>query len=268
MNNTVSMKMFKKIGKVCFHLMKRDKRPFTSAIVLAAGRGERMKSDGVSKQLMEIEGKPVVVHTLLAFQKCRHVDEIIVVGAESELALYKELKRTYKINKLKMAVGGGACRASSAQHGFLSVSKECGFVVIHDAARCLITTEDIDRVIKETYRTGAVIAAKKATDTIKKTDSRGFITETVDRTSLWLAQTPQAFKKSVYEVALAKAGTLDATITDDAMLVSNAGFHVKVVECHHENIKITTPEDLPVASLILEKRRKLAEEKKQKGNEK
>ncbi len=252
----MSTKIIRKIGKVCFHLLKKDKRPFTSAIVLAAGKGERMKSNGVSKQLMEIEGKPVVVHTLLAFQKSRHIDEIIVVGAESELELYKEFKRNYKISKIKMAVGGGSCRAISAQHGFISVSKDCGAIVIHDAARCLITTEDIDRVIKETYRTGAVIAAKKATDTIKKTDSRGFITETVDRSSLWLAQTPQAFKKSVYEVALAKATDLDSSVTDDAMLVSNAGFRVKVVECHDENIKITTPEDLPIATMILQERKR------------
>lgn len=261
----MSMNVIKKIGKACFHLMKKDKRPFTSAIILAAGKGERMKSEGVSKQLMEIEGKPVVVHTLLAFQKSRHVDEIIVVGAESELELYKEFKKTYKIGKLKMAVGGGSCRAVSAQHGFISVSDECGNIVIHDAARCLITTEDIDRVIKEVYRTGAAIVAKKATDTIKKTDSHGFITETVDRSSLWLAQTPQAFKKSVYEVSLAKANILDASVTDDAMLVSNAGFRVKIVECHHENIKITTPEDLPIATMILEKRRQIKENKK--GNE-
>ena len=258
----MSTKIIKKFGKVCFHLLKKDKRPFTSAIVLAAGKGERMKSEGLSKQLMEIEGKPVVVHTLLAFQKSRHVDEIIVVGAENELELYKEFKRIYKISKLKMAVGGGSCRAISAQHGFLSVAKECGTILIHDAARCLIMTEDIDRIIKETYRTGAAIAAKKATDTIKKTDSHGFITETVDRSSLWLAQTPQAFKKSVYEVALAKAPALDANVTDDAMLVSNAGFRVKVVECRNENIKITTPEDIPIATMILEKRRQQKENKK------
>ena len=262
----MSTKIIRKIGSVCFHLLRKDKRPFTSAIILAAGKGERMKSEGVSKQLMEIEGKPVVVHTLLAFQKSRHVDEIIVVGAESELELYKEFKRTYKISKLKMAVGGGSCRAISAQHGFVSVSKECGTIIIHDAARCLIMTEDIDRVIKETYRTGAAIAAKKATDTIKKADSHGFITETVDRSSLWLAQTPQAFKKSVYEVALAKAASpLDASITDDAMLVSDAGFRVKVVECRNENIKITTPEDIPIATMILEKRRQKKEN--QKGTE-
>ena len=252
----MSTKTIKKIGKVCFHLLKKDKRPFTSAIILAAGKGERMKSEGISKQLMELDGKPVVVHTLLAFQNSRYIDEIIVVGAESELELYKEFKKTYQISKLKMAVGGGSCRAISAQHGFVSVSKECRSIVIHDAARCLIMTEDIDRVVKETYRAGAVIAAKKATDTIKKTNDHGFITETIDRSNLWLAQTPQAFKKSVYEVALAKANhPLDASITDDAMLVSNAGFRVKVVECLNENIKITTQDDLPIATMILEKRK-------------
>ena len=243
-------------------MLKKDKKPYTTAIILAAGKGERMKSDGVSKQFMELEGKPIVVHTLLAFQRSRLVDEIVVVGAEHELENYKELKKTYRLPKLRLAVGGGDCRAVSAKHGFVSVSKGTDFVLIHDAARCLITTEDINRTIKEAYRYGAVIAAKKATDTIKKTDNHGFITETVDRSALWLAQTPQAFKKSVYEVALAKTPKLDASITDDSMLVSHAGFRVKVVECLHENIKITTPEDLPLARMILEKRRAQAAEKK------
>ena len=258
-------KLFKSIGNACFHMLKKDKRPFTSAIILAAGKGERMKSEGVSKQMMDLEGKPVVVHTLLAFQRSRLVDEIIVVGAEHELEIYKELKRTYRLPKLKLAVGGGDCRAVSAQHGFLSVSKESKFVLIHDAARCLIATEDINRTIKEAYRFGASIAAKKATDTVKKVDSHGFITETVDRSSLWLAQTPQVFKRSIYEVALAKTATLDASVTDDAMLVSAAGFRVKVVECRHENIKITTQDDLPIARMILDKRREAEAAKKAGG---
>ncbi len=255
----MSIKLIQKIGKTGFRLLKKGKRPFTSAIILAAGKGTRMKSEGITKQLMEINDMPIVVHTLLAFQKSRYIDEIVIVGAENELMIYKEFKRTYKISKLKMAVGGGSCRAVSAKHGFLSISKEAKFIAVHDAARCLITTEDIDRVIKEAYRTGAVIAAKKVVDTVKKIDKHGFITETIDRDSLWRAQTPQAFKRSVYEVALAKAGDLDATITDDAMLVSNAGFRIKVVECMNENDKVTTPEDLPIAQMILEKRRKQQE---------
>ncbi len=259
-------KLIKNIGNACFHLLKKDKRPFTSAIILAAGKGERMKYDGISKQMMDLEGKPVVIHTLLAFQRSRLVDEIIVVGAEAELETYKELKRTYRLPKLKLAVGGGTCRALSAKHGYLSISKESQFVLIHDAARCLIATEDINRVIKEAYRYGAAIAAKKATDTIKKVDSHNFITETVDRSAMWLAQTPQAFKRSVYEVALAKAPTLDASVTDDSMLVSAAGFRVRVVECRHENIKITTPDDIPVAQMILDKRRAAEEAKKAGGN--
>ncbi len=256
----MSMKLIKTIGKFSVSIFKKNERPFTSAIVLAAGKGTRMKTEGMTKQLMEIEGKPVIVHTLLAFEKSSCIDEIIVVGAEDELTKYREFKRMYKLSKLKLAVGGGSSRAISAKHGFLSVSKDAKFIAIHDGARCLITPEDIDRVMKETYRHGAVIAAKKATDTVKKIDSHGFITETIDRASLMLAQTPQAFKKSVYEIALAKAGTLDAAITDDAMLVSNAGFHVKTAECLDENIKITTPEDLPVAERILEKRRNINHE--------
>ncbi len=250
----MSIKLIRKIGKLCLHITNRDKRPFTAAIILAAGKGERMQTAGITKQLLTLDGKPLVVHTLIAFEKSHCIDEIIVVGAEHELSLYKEFKRTYGISKLKFAVGGGSSRAVSAKHGFVSVSTEAKYVAIHDGARCLITPEDIDRVMREAYRHGAVIAAKKATDTVKRVDSRGFIEETLDRSVLMLAQTPQAFKKSVYEVALARAGSLDATITDDAMLVAAAGFTVKTIECLHENIKVTTPLDLPIAEKILSDR--------------
>ncbi len=253
-------KLLDKLGALGLSVAKVKKRPFTSAVILAAGKGERMKTDGITKQRMELFGMPVVVHTLLAFEKSAYIDEIIVVGAENELELYKEWKRIYKISKLKYAVGGGASRAVSAKHGFLSISKDAKFIAIHDGARCLITPQDVDRIVSEAYHTGAAIAAKKATDTVKKIDNHGFIVETIDRNALMLAQTPQVFKRSVYEVALAKATALDATVTDDAMLVSYAGFHVKTVECHDENIKITTPDDLFVAEQILDKRANKAKE--------
>ena len=127
--------------------------------------------------------------------------------------------------------------------------------MIHDAARCLITTEDIDLVITEAYRSGAAIAAKKTTDTLKKADDNGFITETVDRAMMWQAQTPQVFKKNMYEVALALAKSTDISITDDAMLVEQAGFQVKLVACKDENMKITTKQDLEIARLLMERKK-------------
>ena len=117
-----------------------------------------------------------------------------------------------------------------------------------------ITTEDIDRTVKEAQLYGAAIAAKKTTDTVKVADKFGFIKETPARDSVWLAQTPQVFKKSLYEVSIIKAEKLDEKVTDDAMLVESAGFHIKLVACKNDNIKITTPDDLFTAAHILEKR--------------
>ena len=145
-------------------------------------------------------------------------------------------------------------RAESASHGFQKISNKAEFVLIHDAARCLISTEDIDRIVKEAYRTGAAIAAKKTTDTLKRADENGYIAETVDRALMWQAQTPQVFKKSIYEVALAMEKSNDVGITDDAMLVEKAGFRVKLVACESENMKITTKQDLAIAKILIEKK--------------
>ncbi|MBS6447218.1 MAG: 2-C-methyl-D-erythritol 4-phosphate cytidylyltransferase [Clostridiales bacterium] len=247
--------IIKKIEKICNLISHRDRNRYTSAIILAAGKSERMNDKSLSKQLIEIDGIPVVIHSVLAFQKSEKINEIIVVAAENEIPLYQNFRKKYSLSKLKFVVSGGASRAESALRGFRKVSKECGFIAIHDAARCLITAEDIDRIVLEAYRTGAAIAAKRATDTVKKADENGFVTETIDRSLLWLAQTPQVFKKSVYEVSVSSAEKIDEKITDDAMLAELAGFHVKLVECMNENIKITNTSDLAIARDILMKRK-------------
>ena len=246
--------MLKKIGKLCFQIASKKTKFFTSAIILAAGKSERMKEIGVPKQMIELNGIPVVVHSLLAFEKSENIHEILVVAGAAELPLYREFKKKYNITKLSLAVEGGSTRAESASHGFQKISNKAEFVLIHDAARCLISTEDIDRIVKEAYRTGAAIAAKKTTDTLKRADENGYIAETVDRALMWQAQTPQVFKKSIYEVALAMEKSKDAGITDDAMLVEQAGFRVKLVACESENMKITTKQDLAIAKILIEKK--------------
>ena len=246
--------MLKKIGKFCFQLANKKTKFFTSAIILAAGKSERMKEVGIPKQMIELNGIPVVVHSLLAFEKSENIHEILVVGGAAELPLYREFKKKYNITKLSLAVEGGMTRAESASHGFQKISNKAEFVLIHDAARCLISTEDIDRIVKEAYRTGAAIAAKKTTDTLKRADENGYIAETVDRALMWQAQTPQVFKKSIYEVALAMEKSNDVGITDDAMLVEKAGFRVKLVACESENMKITTKQDLAIAKILIEKK--------------
>lgn len=250
----MAIQVIQKIAKICDSITKKEKRPYTVAMILAAGKSTRMQNDEISKQMMMLDGVPVIVRTMLAFEGSDYIDEILVVATKEELFEYKTLKKAYNITKLKTAVEGGDCRAQSAAHGFARLPKQCKFVAIHDGARCLITPEDIERAVKEAHRYGAAIAAKKATDTVKIADKFGFVKETPERSSVWLAQTPQVFKKSLYEVSLSKAEKLDEKITDDAMLAANAGFHIKLVECKNENIKITTPDDLLIASRILEQR--------------
>lgn len=249
--------VIQKIAKICNQITKKDEkpqRPYTVGIILAAGKGERMQNPEKTKQMMEIDGIPIVVRSLLAFEACPCIDEIMVVGVKEELPLYREFKKIYGITKLKKAIQGCDCRAQSAERGFLSLPEQCEYLAFHDAARCLITPKDIEKVIRAGYRYGAAIAAKKATDTIKIANKDKFIESTPDRAMVWLAQTPQAFKKSLYEVALAKAEKLDEKVTDDAMLAENAGFHVRLVKCDSENFKITTPDDIAMAENTLRKR--------------
>lgn len=247
--------IIKKIESLCNALSAYNKKRYTSAVILAAGKSERM-DNSISKQMLEIEGIPVVVRAALAFEKCERINEIIIVAARHEIVRYKELKQKYTLTKLKYVTVGGTSRAESAYRGFQKVSKDCSFVAFHDAARCLIMPEDIDKTVREAYQTGAAVAAKRMTDTVKQADPNGWIERTIDRSTLWLAQTPQVFKKSVYEASLASVGRFDETITDDSMLAELSGFRVKLVECHHENIKITTKQDLMLAEEIICRRKR------------
>lgn len=251
----MNLRRIKKIENLCSIISGSGKR-FTSAILLAAGRSERMGDRSISKQLIEIDGIPVVARSALAFEKSRHIDEIIIVAARQEIGYYQGFKKKYALSKLKVVTVGGSSRAESALRGFQKISKNCSFVAFHDAARCLITTEDIDKTVLEAYRTGAAIAAKRMTDTVKKADGEGWIEQTIDRSSLWLAQTPQVFKKSVYEVSAAYADKSDVPFTDDAMLAELAGFRVKLVECEYENLKITTKRDLYLAQATIQRRKR------------
>lgn len=235
--------IFKKIITAVNVLTHKNERPFTSAIILAAGMSSRMS--GVSKQMLELGGKSVIAHTLCAFQACTLIDEIIVVTNEAELPYYNEnFKTKHGLSKLASVVIGGNTRALSAENGFSAVSKHADFVAIHDGARCLITPEKIASVIKTAFEKGAAIAATKATDTLKKVDDDGKIMGTLDRSKIWQAQTPQVFKKSIYFVSLKNCKSKGALITDDAMIVEHSGFNVYCVETGSDNIKITTPSDI------------------------
>ena len=226
------------------------KKHFTSAVIAAAGSGTRMGGEK-TKQLTELCGVPVIVRTLMAFERCPEIDEIIVAARSDETALYAEFREKYHISKLKEVVAGGETRQESVLKGFERISDKSEFVAIHDGARCLVTPEIISSVAKEAFNWGAATAASRVCDTVKRADFKGFVSETVDRSTLWLAGTPQIFKTELYRAAAYVAKEEGFAATDDNMLAEHIGYPVRLVDCGSDNIKITTPADLAVAEVIL-----------------
>ena len=243
----------KEIASLIRTLSRTANKPhFTSAIIAAAGSGTRMNCEsGKTKQLLTLCGLPIIVRTLKAFEESEKINEIIVVAREDELSVYTEYKEKYKLTKISAVISGGETRQESVLRGFEAISDKSEFVAIHDGARCLITPDKIDSVLAETYRTGAATAATRATDTVKRANSKNYITETLERSELWLAQTPQCFKTELYRAAAYIAKEENFTATDDNALAEHIGYDVKLVDCGSENIKITTPCDLAIAEVIL-----------------
>lgn len=224
----------------------------TSAIVLAGGSGNRMMSDK-TKQFMDLFGMTVLERTVLAFERSALTDEIIVVVKEDEKELAESLLMSDKYSKpLKICVGG-ECRAISAKNGFSSVEPNADFVAIHDAARCLVTPEMIDKVVEKAHKSGAATAVCGVSDTVKIVGDDGKITSTVPRSTVYRAQTPQVFSKGLYAEALLNCRDF-SSVTDDNMLVENIDADIYAVDLGETNIKITTPDDLELAKNILIKR--------------
>ena len=229
----------------------KDPSPRTAAIIVAAGSSTRMGTK-VSKQFLELDGIPVLAHTLRAFQASRYIDEIVVVAREEDMKAVQCLAVTHGITKFSRVVRGGDTRAASVRRGFRKIHPKTRFVAIHDGARCLITPQQIAKVCRAAYRHHAASAACTVSDTVKTANQRGFIAATVDRDKVFLAQTPQVFHADLYRAALAHV--TDDRITDDNQLMERIKHPVKLVDCGKENIKITTPDDIELAEFILSKR--------------
>lgn len=225
-----------------------------TAIVLAAGKGSRMNSD-IPKQYLTLLGKPVLFYSLQAFEHS-NVDEIILVtGSGEQEYCKKEIVEKYHIKKVVNIIEGGAERYHSVHYGLLAV-KEAGYVLIHDGARPLISTEIINQAILRVKETGACVVGMPVKDTIQLVDENGEICSTPDRCRTWIAQTPQCFE---YKLALSSYNKAitggDIAITDDAMVVQRYGnARVVMLQGGYENIKVTTPEDIAVAECFLELR--------------
>lgn len=225
----------------------------TAALILAAGNSTRMGKVG-SKQFLPLNGIPVLARTMLAYEKCPLILEIIVAGRKSELKQIIALANQYKITKLIKVVEGGSDRAESARRALNEISKDIRFIAVADGARCLTTPTEIARVCLCAYQNKAASAACRVTDTVKRTGTLGNVLETVDRENLWTVQTPQVFHVALYAAATVRAKADEFHPTDDNAIIEHYGYGVRLIECSRENIKITTPEDLRLAKAILDLR--------------
>ena len=230
------------------------KYPKTAAVILAAGSGKRMGIDK-TKQKLEICGKSVLKRCLEAFDNSDVISEIVVVCKEDEVDFAKT--ESIEISKNVSVVLGGNCRAQSAAFGFGAVDIDTEFVMIHDAARCLITNKEITDVAKAGYKFGAATASKDVTDTVKRCSEDGKILETLPRNLLKFVQTPQIFSSKIYKAALQATEVLDETITDDNMLAERINVEIHCVKTFSTNIKITTLEDVFLAEYIIKQREEL-----------
>lgn len=230
----------------------------TTAIVLSAGRGTRMNSD-VAKQYLPLKGRPVLFYCMDVFQKS-FIDEIVLVCAKEDIEYCRrEIVEKYNFTKVTNIVEGGKERYNSVYNGLCGASQS-DYVFIHDGARPFVDEAMLCRVYDEVQKHKACIVAVPVKDTIKVSDDNGFVGDTPKRSSLFQVQTPQVFSfdliRNAYkevldnEIEMRKRGI---SITDDAMIVEAVSdTKVKIVEGSYKNIKITTPEDMIVASSFIE----------------
>jgi 2-C-methyl-D-erythritol 4-phosphate cytidylyltransferase len=222
---------------------------FISCIIVAAGSGRRLGAR-IPKAFVKINGKPMLEYSLEAYQNCKHINEIILV--KTPAYQFNGLKYFDRFSKLAAIVSGGKERLDSVRAGLNSVSPQADMVMIHDAARPLIKPEQITSIIAAAKKHGAAILASPVTDTIKSAD-KGWIKVTIDRSSLWKAQTPQGFRKDILERSHFNQRV--RSVTDDSQLVEMIKGNIFIVPGDDSNIKITTPIDLEIASCLLKKKK-------------
>lgn len=206
--------------------------------------------NGVNKQLEKIGDTPVFVMSALKFERSEKVDEIIIAAPADEVPRFEKLARNFGITKLSAVTAGGETRARSVRNALERVSPKADYIAIHDGARPLIETGEIERVFADAEKYNAAIAAIPATDTVKIAAGNGFVEKTPQRGKLYYAQTPQVFKRSLYMSCLEKLGARADTVTDDSSVLELCGEYVKITEINCCNIKITRPDDLAAAEAI------------------
>ncbi len=219
------------------------------AIIVAAGRSWRM--GGRNKIFAPLRGHPLLFYTLDAFHQCASVEQVVLLVREENLGQGRRLVSEMEFHKVTGVYAGGQLRQDSVMEGLRRLDV-CDWVVIHDGARPCVTPGLIARGLQEARESGAAIAAVPVKDTIKQVNSEGIVLKTPERGTLWAAQTPQVFSFSIVSEAYREINNKE--FTDDAALVETLGYKVRVYMGSHDNIKVTTPQDLIVAEAILRSR--------------
>jgi 2-C-methyl-D-erythritol 4-phosphate cytidylyltransferase len=225
----------------------------TYALIVAAGSSNRF-GGVVPKQFRQLAGRPMLTWSIMRFEEAATIDKIVVVVSEENLLYTSQMiVDPYQFKKVEKIVIGGETRRESVYKGLKSLPVSTTHVAIHDGARPLVSPEDIDKVVQLAQKDRAAMLAIKATDSVKRVRD-GYVLGTLERDSLYLAQTPQVFQYDLIIEAHAKAPA-DAVITDDSSVVELLGFKVRVVEPTRPNIKITVKDDLVIAETLLKQER-------------
>lgn len=227
---------------------KKEKTPRCSAVIVAAGSSQRMGSD---KIMIRLGAMPVLARTVLAFENCPLIDEIIIVTRNEKLEQIADMCYKNGLHKVRQVVSGGATRMESALAGVSAVRHGAELIAIHDGARPLVTQEVIERTVYAAQKYRSAVPAIPSTDTLKTVDQDGFISGTVDRATTYRVQTPQVFDADLIKGALTKAVSQALPLTDDCSAMDIMGVKTFLVEGDPDNIKITTPNDLTAAEAIV-----------------
>lgn len=225
--------------------------PSFTLILPAAGVGRRMRSKTPKPYLM-LKGKSVLEHTLTCFRELDSLKQVII---STNVAFHDQtseiLDRLFDNVDTKI-VEGGERRQDSIYNAFQKVSDSIDYVAVHDAVRPFIKAARITECLHTAAETGAAIIGVPVKDTIKRVDGKNIIKDTPDRSKLWQAQTPQIFRKEMYDDAYRYAGKHDVEVTDDASLFEAAGMKVRIVEGDRENLKLTYPVDFRIAEMLVD----------------
>lgn len=220
---------------------------YCGAVIVAAGNASRM--GGIDKVMAPLEGEPMIVGTVRAFQQCEAIKEIVIVTRADLIVPISDLCKA--MGKVKAVVAGGSSRQESVERGLAALSNRVKLAAIQDGARPLVTVELIDRVVRAAHSYGAAAPAIPVKDTVKVVQG-GVVKYTPDRSTLQAVQTPQVFDFDMLRGALEKAKQDGAAVTDDCSAVERLGMSVKIVEGDERNLKVTTPMDLKIAEMLLE----------------